>query len=232
MIKGMSLKRALMRPKPLKTLGYRLVALRQRVLARVFSHLYGQPMQVAPASHVGLGGAVLIWCAREGGRQLVMVRNQKGAETRARLVSSLGLGRNTDMAMAMRAAVREQLGEKFTNTLKLDRLLTPDRVAAAPMFTYADEDNGIVSPVQMLVWVVPIDPVQLDLVQVAKDTELVMVAENQLQNGKVAGVIPTHVAIWRSVKRHLPIRALPKDDEDVARERLAEEKGGTGRVLH
>lgn len=229
----MSSKRALWAVKFMKTLNLRLAMLRQRVLARVFSHLYGQPMQVAPASYVGLGGAVVIWCVRDGGRQLVMVRNPNSPDGRARFVSLLGLGRSTDMAMAMRSAVRDQLGEKFTNTLKLDKMLTPDRVAAAPMFTYTDEDHGIVSPVQMLVWVVPIDPVQLELVQVGTGCELVLVAESQLQNGKVAGVIPTHVAVWRSVKRHLPIRALPREEDLLAREeRVAEEKVRATKVLH
>lgn len=210
-----------------------MLLMRQKIVNKLLSGLYGQPMQVLPEGHVGVAGALVLWVVQDGGRQLLMIRTPKAKDSRARLVSFMGLGKHTDMALAMRAAVRAQTGELFTKTLKLDKL-TLDRVAAAPMFTYTDEVNGIVTPVQVLVWVQQVQPVQLELIKMSNGNELMVVNEQALMLGKVNGVSPTHTAIWRSVARHLPQKALPREEDASAREeRLAEaEAAPVRRVLN
>lgn len=190
-------------------------------------------MQVLPAGHVGLAGALVLWMVQDGGRQLIMLRSPSAADNRARLVSCMGLGTFGDMALAMKAAAKAQLGDVFAKTLKLDKL-SLDRVAATPMFTYTDEEHGIVTPVQVLVWVQQVQPVQLELVSMAAGNELVIVNEAALASGKAGAVSPTHMAILRSVARHLPQKVLPREDDAATRdERLAEaEKASTGRLLH
>lgn len=219
--------------KPLKRGFWRFLLWRQKMVNKILTNLYGQPMQVLPAGHVGLAGALVLWVVQDGGRQMVMVRNPKARDARARLVSFMGLGRHGDMSAAMKAAVKSQLGEVFAKTLKLDKL-TLDRVAGTPMFTYTDEENGIVTPVQVLVWVQQIAAVQLELIKLPEGSELVLVNEQQLAQGKTTWVAPTHMSLWRSVQRHLPVRSLPREEDAEAREeRLAEaEKAPAGRRLH
>lgn len=219
--------------KPLKRGWWQFLLARQRVMNKLLSGLYGQKMQVMPAGHVGVAGAIVFWTVQDGGRQLLMLRSPKGRDSRARLVSFMGLGRHADMAIAMKAAIRNQLGDVFTNTLKLDKV-SLDRLAAAPMFTFTDEDNGIVTPVQVLTWVMQIQPVQLELIKLAEGNELVLVYEQTLLQGKVHSIAPTHIAIWRSVARHLPQKVLPREDDATAREERLEaaEKASAGRLLH
>jgi hypothetical protein len=144
----------------------------------------------------------------------------------------MGLGKHTDMAQAMKDAARAQLGELFCKTLKLDKL-SLDRVGAAPMFTYTDDENGIVTPVQVLVWVQQVMPVQLELIRLQAGSELVLVHETVLGTGKAASVAPTHIALWRAVARHLPQKVLPREEDAGAREeRLAEAEGPVRRVVH
>lgn len=207
--------------------------LRQKLMNRMLSSLYGSPMQVLPAGHVGLAGALVLWMVQDGGRQMIMLRTPAARDSRARLVSFMGLGKHGDMSSAIKASARTQLGEVFAKTLKLEKL-TLDRVAAAPMFTYTDEENGIVTPVQVLVWIAQVQPVQLELLQLLEGSELVLVSEQALAQGKATFVAPTHAALWRSVQRHLPQRVLPREDDASAREeRLAEaEVAPAGRLLH
>ncbi len=205
---------------------------KQGFVNRVLSNMYGQEVQVLPAGHVGVAAALVLWTVQDGGRQLVFVRNPRAKETRARLVSVMGLGKHSDMAEAMIAAARAQVGDVFVKTLKLDKL-SLDRVAAAPMFVYTDEGNGIVSPVQLLLWVQQVQPVQLELIKLAEGAELVIVNEQTLLNGKTHGVSPTHIAMWKAVARHLPQRHLPREDDAEAREeRVAEAERNMGKVLH
>ena len=212
---------------------WRLLVVRQKVVNWVLSSLYGQKMMVLPAGHVGLAGALVLWLVQDGGRQLVMVRSPKARDSRARLVSFMGMGRHADMSTAMKAAVKAQLGESFTKTLKLDKV-SLDRVAAAPMFTYTDEDNGIVTPVQVLMWTMQVQPLQLELLKLAEGQELVLVNEQALLAGKVNWVAPTHAALWRSVQRHLPQKTFYQEDDAAAREerRAEAEALPTGRILH
>lgn len=217
--------------KPLKRGFWKLQLIRQRVVNRILSNLYGQQMQVMPAGHVGLAGALVLWMVQDGGRQLVMLRSPGGRDSRARLVSCMGIGRHPDVATALKAAVKTQLGEMFTKTLTMDKVAL-DRVAAAPMFSYTDEMNGITSPMQVLVWVMQVQPVQLELLKLQEGTELVLVNERALSQGKVSWVAPTHAALWRSVARHLPQRVLPFEEDAGAREeRVEAAEMGTGRRL-
>lgn len=212
---------------------WRFLVVRQKVINWILSGLYGQKMMVLPAGHVGLAGALVLWVVQDGGRQLVMIRAPKGKDSRARLVSFMGLGRHTDMSAAMKAAAKAQLGEVFAKTLKLDKV-SLDRVAAAPMFTYTDEENGIVTPVQVLMWTMQVQPVQLELLKMSDGHEMVLVNEQALLAGKVNWVAPTHAALWRSVARHLPQKTLPREDEAGAREEVVAEAevGAAGRLLH
>lgn len=190
-------------------------------------------MQVVPAGHVGVAAALVLWTVQDGGRQLVFVRSPSARENRARLISVMGIGKHTDMAAAMIAAARAQVGDLFVKTLKLDKL-SLDRVAAAPMYVYTDETCGIMTPVQVLVWVQQVLPVQLELIKLAQGSELVIVNEQTLLNGKTSGVSPTHIAMWRAVARHLPQKMLPREEDVAAREeRIAEAEQAAGRkVLH
>ena len=204
-------------------------------MSRLLSFLYGSPMQVLPAGHVGLAGALVVWVAQSGGRQMLFLRNTTGPDANARLTSFFGLSKHEDMAAAMRASARAQLGETFCKSLKVNTI-SLDNVAAAPMFTYTDDDNGIVTPVQTLVWVMQVQQIQLDLIELQPNHELVMVAEQALRNGRPAQISPTHVAIWRSIMRHLPLKKLPEADTgaepDDRREADAKAEKASRRQLH
>jgi hypothetical protein len=205
-------------------------------MGKLLSFLYGTPMQVLPEGHVGLAGALVLWVAQSGGRQMLFLRNTKGADTNARLTSFFGLNKHEDMAAAMRTSARTQLGETFCKSLKIQNI-TLDKVAAAPMFTYTDEQNGIVTPVQTLVWVMQVQPMQLELIELQPNHELVMIPEHALRNARPANVSPTHVAIWRSIMRHLPLKKLPTDSDAAAelddrREADAKDEKPTRRQLH
>lgn len=210
---------------------WRFALFKQGLVNRVLSNLYGQPVQVLPAGHVGVAAALVLWTVQDGGRQLVFVRNPHAKENRARLVSVMGLGKHADMADAMIAAARTQVGSLFVKTLKLDQL-SLDRVAAAPMFVYTDEGNGIVTPVQILLWVQQVQPVQLELLKLQDGCEMVIVSEQSLLQGKSHGISPTHIAMWKAVARHLPQKSLPReDDADAREERIAEAEKTSGRKL-
>ncbi len=205
-------------------------------MGKLLSFLYGSPMQVLPAGHVGLAGALVLWVAQSGGRQMMFLRNTNGPDTNARLTSFFGLNKHEDMAAAMRTSARAQLGETFCKSLKIQNI-TLDKIAAAPMFTYTDEANGIVTPVQTLVWVMQVQPVQLELIELQPNHELVMIPEQALRNGRPAQVSPTHVAIWRSIMSHLPLKKLPTDSDAAAeqeerREADAKTEKPTRRQLH
>lgn len=205
-------------------------------MGKLLSSLYGSPMQVLPAGHVGLAGALVLWVAQSGGRQMLFLRNTQGPDTNARLTSFFGLGKHEDMATAMRASARTQLGETFCKSLKIQNIQL-DKVAAAPMFTYTDEANGIVTPVQTLVWVMQVQPVQLELLELQPNHELVLVPEHTLRNTRPAHISPTHVAIWRSIMGHLPLKKLPADSDAAAeleerREAEAKAEKPTRRQLH
>ncbi|RYG59398.1 MAG: hypothetical protein EON60_10555 [Alphaproteobacteria bacterium] len=211
---------------------WRFTVFKQQLVNRVLSNMYGQPVQVLPAGHVGVAAALVLWTVQDGGRQLVFVRNPRAKDIRARLVSVMGLGKHADMAVAMIAAARAQVGDVFVKTLKLDKL-SLDRVAAAPMFVYTDEGNGIVTPVQILLWVQQVQPVQLELMKLQAGCELVTVSEQALLQGRAHGVSSTHVAMWKAVARHLPQKILPREDDAEAREeRVAEAERNSGKVLH
>ena len=219
--------------KVLKRGMWRLLVGRQKVVNWILSAIYGQKMMVLPAGHVGLAAALVLWVVQDGGRQLVMVRAPKAKDSRARLVSIMGMGRHADLSVAMKAAVKAQLGEVFAKTLKLEKV-SLDRVAAAPMFTLTDEENGIVTPVQVLIWTMQVQPVQLELLAMNDGQEMVLVNEQAMLSGKVNWVAPTHAALWRSVQRHLPQKAFLREDDAAARdERLAEAAAApAGRILH
>lgn len=189
----------------LRAMRGRWAGVRQSLLNRVLSTLYGVPMQILPKGHAGLAAAVVLWFMQDGQRQVVMVRNPKAKDSRARLVSCMGLGAYPDMSVALRSALELQLGKVFAKTIER-KLLLADRVAASPLFTYTDDESGVVSPVQVLAWVVQIQPVQVDLIQPGNNLELVMTNEMSLENtaGMGSSLSPTHRAIWHSVARHLP----------------------------
>lgn len=224
-------KRALRRAK------LRWYGLRQKVLDAVFTTLYGMPMQVLPRGHAGLAAALVLWVIQDGQRLAVMVRNPKAKDMRARLVSCIGLGNSSDMSAALRGAMESQLGKVFARTLDR-KLLNPDRVAAAPLFTYLDEETGISSPVQVLAWVVQIQPVQLELIQPGQGLELMMVPEATLDAAPaVAGHIsPTHRAIWHSAHRHMPSMKVSKGRgdgvEEVSMEHGELKKKSGARTVH
>lgn len=221
--------------KHLQQLGWKFLLGRQKAVNRLLSYLYGTPMQVLPAGHVGLAGALVLWVAQSGGRQMLFVRNTAAKETNARLTSFFGLNKHEDMAQAMRAAARAQLGETFCKSLKIDSI-TIDKLAAAPMFTYTDEDNGIITPVQTLVWIMQVQPMQLELIELPKNHELVLVPEQALRSGRPSHISPTHLAIWRSVLKHLPLKKLPESDTgsepEDRREADAKTEKPTRRLLH
>lgn len=197
----------------------RVFSLRQRVLDALITFLYGMPMQVLPRGHAGLAAALVLWVVQEGQRQVVMVRNPKAKDNRARLVSCLGLAGAADMGVALRSALESQLGRVFARTID-KQLIQADRVAAAPVFTYADEETGIASPVQILAWVMQIQPVQLDLIHPGQGLELVLIPEATLDAAPAAAshISPTHRAIWHSIHRHLPSMKVAKGRGDGVEE--------------
>ncbi len=111
--------------------------LRQRALTMLASTLYGQPMRVTVPGQVALAGAVLLWYLHNGSRHFVMLRTDNG-DGKARFLSSLGLNRHPDMTTALAVAMKLQLGDVFTHTIKSYEL-SADRVAAAPLLTYIDD---------------------------------------------------------------------------------------------
>ncbi len=189
---------------------------------------------IAPAHVVGLAGVAVLWVWQGGQRQLIMVRPKDGADTRARFISCLGLGPHADMPSALKAALALQLGETFTRLLPPSRL-APDAVAAAPLLTMTDEDTGGALPLQTLAWVAEVRPHQLDVLQLAPQLELVLVAENAVGSAQIS---PTHRHVWQAVQRHVPKAKATKPREDSVAlldddNRPAEEalrKGG--RILH
>lgn len=220
----------------LRKWGWTFLVMRQKAMSKALSYLYGSPMQVLPAGHVGLAGALVLWVAQSGGRQMLFLRNTASTDSNARLTSFFGLGKHEDMAAAMRTSARTQLGETFCKSLKVQNI-TLDKIAAAPMFTYTDEQNGIVTPVQTLVWVMQVQAVQLELIELQPDHELVMVPEHTLRTTRPAHISPTHVAIWRSIMGHLPLKKLPTDSDaaaelDERRDADAKAEKPTRRQLH
>lgn len=205
---------------------------RQRLMDGVLSSLYAAPMRVLPRGYVGVAAAAVFWFWQDGVRQVILLRTPQKKDSRARLVSCFGLGAHPDLSHAMRASVETQLGKTFSKTLdKKD--FAPDRVAAAPMFTFHDDSNGISSPVQVLAWTVPINPVQLDLIELAPGMELAVTTEAVL-NQPGSGISPTHRNIWLAVARHLPkLKGIRRADgvEEVTLESAVAGKAGV-RTLH
>lgn|GEM_PF-5873023 len=210
----------------------RWMRFRQWWLDKVLTGLYGQKVRVLPASHLAVAGVMVLWMIQDGSLRVVMLR-KRGSE-RTNMVGGIGLGQHKDMAEATRAVATTQLGSVFARTLKLEKHLTLDRVAAAPMLTYIDRANGIETPLQALVWVMQIQPVQLELLRLEPDTELMVVSARQLAQGDYPGAVFTHLALWRSIARHMPKRAFYNDDDFVtSEERLAElESDSVPRMLH
>lgn len=214
----------------------RWLAVRQTMLDGLFSTLYGTPMQVLPKGHAGLAAAVVLWFMQDGQRNVIMVRNPKGRDNRARLVSCLGLASAVDMSVGLRGALESQLGKVFARTID-KKLLNTDRVAAAPVFTYTDDETGISSPVQVLAWVVQIQPVQMELIHTASNLELVLITEQTLDAAPASTthLSPTHRAIWHSVHRHLPALRNGKGRADGVEEvsmDVGELKKGGVRTVH
>jgi hypothetical protein len=183
---------------------------RQNWFNKLLSKLYERPVMIAPAHVVGLAGVAVLWVWQGGQRQLIMVRPKEGADTRARFIRCLGLGRHTDMATALHAALSLQLGDTFTRLLPPSHL-APDAVAAAPLLTMTDEDTGSKLPLQVLAWVAEVRPHQLDVLQLALQLELVLVTENAIGSAQIS---PTHRTIWQAVQRHVPKAKAPKARED------------------
>lgn len=222
----------------LQRLWGRYLAWRGGMVNRLLTFMYGHPMQVLPKGHVGLAGGVVFWYLQDGFKQFVMVRGNDG-DGRARFVSCLGLGKHPDLGGALRAVVELQLGKVFARSLGA-KLFEADRVAAAPLFTYADEALGTSCPVQALVWVVQVQPAQVDLIEtqssdVPGSVQAVMVPEFALSSQKVSN---THRSLWHAVQRHIPKGKLAREgvvlDEAAADEAINEvSSGGRGsRVLH
>lgn len=194
-------------------------------------------MQVMPKGNVALAGAVVLWFAQEGGgRQFIMIRNTKegkAVDGRARFVSVLGLGRHGNVAEALQAALKAQLGDVFARSAGASTI-TLDRVAAAPLFSYVDEGTGVSMPVQSLVWVVHVAAPLADVVTTPDGLQAVMVPEFVLRKAeRVADKLsPTHKALWQAVQRQLP---KMKGAEVVPLEALEEAirpVGSGGRLLH
>jgi len=220
----------------LRNVGWGLLVARQKAMAKILTYLYGSPMQVLPAGHVALAGALVLWVAQNGGRQMLFVRNPTAKDPNARLTSFFGLGKHEDMAAAMRASARAQLGESFCKTLKINKIGL-DNIAAAPMFTYTDDANGIVTPVQTLVWVMQVQPMQLELLALPPEHELVIIPESSLRNSRPANVSPTHIAILRSTLKHLPLKKLPEqtsttEPDDHPETESKPDKKQSRRLLH
>lgn len=208
--------------------------LRQRLMDGLLSALYTTPMRVLPQGYVGVAAATVFWFWRDGVRQVVMVRTPQKRDSRARLVSCFSLGAHPDLSHAMKAAVEAQLGRVFFKTLDKNAL-NADRVAAAPMFTFHDDSNGISSPVQVLAWAVPIDPVQLELISLAPDLEMAVTTEAVLNQPGNATLSPTHRNIWLAVARHLPkLKGGRRADgvEEVTLDAAAAAKKAGVRTLH
>ncbi|NBV54550.1 MAG: hypothetical protein EBR79_02425, partial [Proteobacteria bacterium] len=157
-----------------------LILQRQKHLNRLFSLLYGQPMQLVPAGHVSLAGAVVLWCVHNGQRQLLMLRSPLAADTRLRFVSSMGLGQQGDAASHMRAAIEQQLGRTFARSTQITKHIATNRLVAAPAYTYANPQLGVLTPMQVLVWQVHIQPVQVELAHPPKGLEIALVPESLL----------------------------------------------------
>jgi hypothetical protein len=195
-------------PAAIENLWNRWVRFRNHWLTRWLSLLYGQPVEVVPKGHVALAGAVVLWFLQDGFKQFVLLRQENG-DGRARFVSCLGTGAHADMSHALTAVLKNQLGEIFSRTIE-SRLLAPDRIAAAPLFSYNDESVGTTSPVQTLVWVVQISPAALDLIHTPAGTQVMVVAEFGLSSNKIS---PTHRSLYQAAQRHLPKGRTPKSED-------------------
>jgi len=207
-------------------------AWRARWVNGVLSIMYGQPVEVSPKGHVGLAGAVVLWYLQDGFKQFLMVRGAEG-DGKARFLSCLGVGRHGTLPQALRAVTEAQLGAVFAQSLG-ETALAVDRVAAAPVFSYADEASGLASPVQALVWVVQMQAAQVDLIEAGNGVQAMVVPEFAMSSQKVS---PTHRALWQSVARHIPKGKMVREGrmsaealEESIKELNAE--GVAERVLH
>ncbi len=220
---------------------FRVAHVRQRWLSRVLSYLYDQPMMVAPQNSVGVAAALALYMWQDGSRQLVMVRQRppanrgRNVDVRAKFISCLGMGGHADMAAALRATLVAQAGPVFSRLLD-EKFLQIDTVAAVPVLSLTDEDTGVRMPMQVLVWVAEIKPIQLDVVKLPAHLELVLVPEQGLDQPHVS---PTHRALWKAVyARHVPKLKAPtrrtrEDGVELVDEAVAAIRGLKGsRILH
>mgnify|MGYP003393998539 CR=1 FL=1 len=202
---------------------------RQQVVNVILSMLYGTPMQVMPKGYVGLAGAVVFWYVEGGTRYVLMVRQEKGGDGKARFVSCLGLNGGTDMGVALRKVAVAQLGEVFVKTALAKGALQADKVACSPLFNYTDETVGVSMPVQSLVWVVQLNPNLMDVIVAPEGVQALRVPENALGSEKVSA---THKALYATVQRHLPkLKAMPAGTAEVVEESIRELSAGS-RVVH
>jgi hypothetical protein len=218
----------------------RIARFRQHVLVNILSYLYNQPMNIAPRHYMGVAAALVLYTWRDGVRHLVLVRQRPPADykifidTRAKFVSCLGVGQHIDMASALKTMVSAQLGPVFARLLG-DKCLHAHTVVAAPMMSLVDEDTGLSTPMQVLVWVHEIPYVHLEVVQLPSQLELLILPENALDGVSVS---PTHRGIWNAVvDRHVPnIKASRRKREDgveMIEESLAAAKAGKStRIIH
>jgi hypothetical protein len=209
-------------------------AWRQRVLDRVLTHMYERPMRLLPADHVAIAGATVFWMMRDGARHLIMLRSKQHHGGMLYLPSCVGTGSHPDMAHAMREALVRTFGLSFVSTLPLSQIAT-DKVAAAPMYPIVDA-SGIETRVQALMWVVPIQPIQLELIRLAPNVDMRIVEENIRSNFGMPEVSPAHMELLRSIRRALPskkalyVDPAPETDRE---ERMAEEaQKSSGRIVH
>ncbi|PIZ29594.1 MAG: hypothetical protein COY40_06605 [Alphaproteobacteria bacterium CG_4_10_14_0_8_um_filter_53_9] len=207
----------------------RLLTLRQTGVNRLISLIYGQPMQVLPAGHVGLAGAVVLWYLHEGFRHFVLIKNPKVGDGKARFISCLGLGNQADMPAALTHILTQNLGDIFAGTLPKNALNT-DKVASAPLFSYTDEALGVTTPVQAMVWVVQIQQPQIELITTGKENAVVLVPEFAMSSNQVS---PTHKALYQAVQRQLPkMRMLTPPAERQAEEAISTLGATTPRTIH
>lgn len=186
-------------------------------------------MQVMPKGYVGLAGAVVMWFVENGQRHLLMVRQAKGGDGKARFLSCMGVGPHADIGVALKATAKGQFGDVFTRSVLGKGILQADRVACAPLFNYTDAAVGVSSPVQSLVWVVQVHPQVLDVIHTPDGFQAVRVPENLVTSDKVS---PTHQALFATVQRHLPkMKAMPVSNAEIVEETVREIAAAT-RVVH
>lgn len=212
----------------------RVARWRQRVLNAGLSGLFEHPVQVVPMGHVALAAAMVLWFMKDGQRFIVMLRASQANDPRAKLPICIGLGGKPDMAEALKDALTRQLGATFVNTLPLARI-APDRVAAAPVYTSVDPQTGLETPMQMLMWVLAIEPIQLELMRLPPGHDLVLVDDATLTGTLPTTINPTHVALWQSIRRHLPKMSHishPFEKEDTSEPAISSPAKRGGRVLN